>query len=325
MKMKTLILTSQDVKKVIKMEQVIEAMEECFREHGLGKTIMPAKVYINLPQYAGDFRAMPSYIKDVAGVKWVNVHLNNREKNLPTVMAVYIYSDPTTGFPLAIMDGTLITSYRTGAGAAVASKYLARGDSKTLGLVGCGVQAYTQLLAISKLFQLEEVKIYDISSKAMDEFAERNKDFNISKTSLKNAVACDIVSTTTPSRSPIVKRAWIKKGTHINAIGADAPGKEELDPKILLDAKVVVDDYEQAWHSGEINVPASKKILTRKDIYASLGEIVAGIKKGRIGKEITVFDSTGLAIQDAVTARTIYTAAKQMNLGMEVDLIGEGT
>lgn len=321
--MKTLILTSQDVKKVIKMDLVINAVEEAFKEHGLGKTIMPPKIYISLPQYEGDFRAMPSYAKDAAGVKWVNVHLNNREKNLPTVMAVYIYSDPKTGFPVAIMDGTLITSYRTGASAAVASKYLARKESKTFGLVGCGAQAHTQLLAISKIFKLEEVKIYDISSRALDEFAEKNKNFNITKSSLKSAVSSDIVSTTTPAREPIVKRAWIKKSTHINAIGADAPGKEELDPKILLDAKVVVDDYEQALHSGEINVPVSQKIFARKNIHASLGEIIAGNKKGREGKEITVFDSTGLAIQDVVTAKAVYESAKKENIGTEIELIGE--
>lgn len=321
--MKTLILTSQDVKKVIKMDQVIESVEECFREQGMGRTIMPPKIYISLPQYEGDFRAMPSYAVNAAGVKWVNVHLNNRAKNLPTVMAVYIYSDPATGFPIAIMDGTLITSYRTGAAAAIASKYLARRESSTLGLAGCGVQAYTQLMAISKVFQLEEVKIYDISTRAIDEFAERNRNFNISKASLKSAVASDIVSTTTPVRAPIVRRAWIRKGTHINAIGADAPGKEELDPNILLDARVVVDDYEQALHSGEINVPVSKKIFTRKNIYASLGEIIAGLKKGREGKEITVFDSTGLAIQDVVTAKAVYEAARKEKIGFEIDLIGE--
>ncbi len=321
--MKTLILTSQDVKKVIKMDLVINAVEEAFKEHGLGRTLMPPKLYISLPQYEGDFRAMPSYAKDAAGVKWVNVHLKNREKNLPTVMAVYIYSDPVTGFPIAIMDGTLITSYRTGAAAAVASKYLARKESRILGIIGCGAQAQTQLTAISNIYPLEEVRIYDISSKAKDEFAEKNKNFNIVKTSLKNAVASDIVSTVTPAKEPIVKRAWIRKGTHINAIGADAPGKEELDPKILLDARVVVDDYEQALHSGEINVPVSQKIFTRRNIHASLGEIVAGIKKGREGKEISVFDSTGLAIQDVVTARAVYEAAKGESIGIEIDLIGE--
>ena len=126
----------------------------------------------------------------------------------------------------------------------------------------------------------------------------------------------DIVVTTTPSRKPIVQPQWIKDGTHINAIGADAPGKEELDPTILKRSKVVVDDVEQASHSGEINVPIAKGLFKLKDIYATLGEIIAGKKKGRASpREVTVFDSTGLAIQDTAVASLIYKAAVKKKLG----------
>ena len=320
--MKTLILTSDDIRRIIDMDMVIEAVEEAFEEYGKGRTIMPAKIYLPLEQYQGDFRAMPAFVGGSAGLKWVNVHPRNRIKTgLPTVMAVIIYSDPETGFPLAIMDGTIITNYRTGAAGAVASKYLARKESRSLGLVGCGAQAQTQLEAISKFFDLGIVRIFSPSQDCMNAFVAKNKEFYPEKTSLEEAVNSDIVCTTTPVKNSIVNREWIKEGTHINAIGADAKGKEELDPAILLIAKVVVDDIAQASHSGEIHVPIAKGIYRKENVYAALGEIVAGTKPGREGDEITVFDSTGLAIQDVATAEVIVEEAKRLGVGSEIDLV----
>lgn len=320
---KTLFLTSKDIKKIIDMDMVIQAVENAFRQHGRGKTIMPPKIYLYLDKHKGDFRAMPAYVNKSAGVKWVNVHPNNpTEKNLPTVMATIIYSDPDTGFPLAIMDGTVITNYRTGAAGAVASKYLARKDSKSLGLIGCGAQAQTQVEAISRIFALDEVCVYSKRESSVDKFINKNSHYKARKASLKEAASCDIVCTTTPVRKPIVSRSLIKEGTHINAIGADAAGKEELDPLILKEAKVVVDDIHQAVHSGEINVPITKGLFKPEDVCATLGEVVVGLKKVRTGNEITIFDSTGLAIQDVSTAKVIYEQAKQLGIGTELDMIG---
>lgn len=136
------------------------------------------------------------------------------------------------------------------------------------------------------------------------------------------AKGADIIVTTTVSRKPIVKAQWLKKGTHINAIGADAKGKEELDPDILKDARVIVDCWEQASHSGEINVPFKKGLISKKDIYADIGEIVTGKKKGRTNKDqITVFDSTGLAIQDVAIADLIYKLAIKNKKGRWVRLV----
>jgi alanine dehydrogenase len=132
----------------------------------------------------------------------------------------------------------------------------------------------------------------------------------------------DIVVTITPSRQPVVSDDWIEPGTHINCIGADAPGKEELDPVILTRSKMVVDDWEQASHSGEINVPLAKGIITRKDIWGNIGEVVAGLKEGRTSSdEITVFTSTGLAVQDAVTAELAYKKALERNIGRYVEIV----
>lgn len=321
--MKTLVLSSGDVKSILSMDIVIPAVEEAFKAHGRREVIMPPKVYIPLEQYNGDFRAMPSFLMGSAGVKWVNAHPQNPKRhNLPAVLAILILSDPKTALPLAIMDATQITNFRTGAAGAIASKYLAKKDSSLLGLIGCGVQAQTQLLAISKVFNLKEVLIFDISKNAMDNFTKNNPDLPIKKVSLREACSADIVCTTTPSREPVVKREWIKRATHINAIGADGPGKQELDPIILKDAKIVLDDFAQGCHSGEVNVPLSKGLLKKEEIYATLGEIVAGIKKGREADEITIFDSTGLAIQDIAVARVIYEEAKRRGVGQEIDMVG---
>ena len=325
--MKILLIPRKDVEGILSMKEVMDAVENAFRYKALGKVQMPPKLYVMFPK--GDFRTMPCYIPDLGfgGVKIVNVHPENPAKyNLPTIMALIILIEPETGKPLAIMDGTWITNMRTGAAGGVAAMYLARKDSKVIGMVGAGTQARAQLLALNEVFDIDEVKVY---SRRLEDCERFKKDMaylglNISiKGRVEDAVrGCDILVTTTPVTQPIVENEWVDEGMHINAIGADAPLKEELDPRILKRAKIVVDDVEQAIHSGEINVPISKGIISRDDIYAELGEIVAGKKAGRVSdSEITIFDSTGLAIQDLATATLIYKKAKEACLGSEVELL----
>jgi alanine dehydrogenase len=211
------------------------------------------------------------------------------------------------------MDGTYITQMRTGAAGGIAAKYLSREDSKAAGFIGAGVQAESQLEALLITRPgISRIAAYDINETNVKRFADEARTkygFKVEKTtSVKEAVeATDIVVTTTPVRTPIVKAEHIRKGTHINAIGADAPGKQELETKILETARIVIDNWEQASHGGEINVALSKGIISRGNIYADLGEIVTGKKPGRESSEqITVFDSTGLAIQDIAAASYIY-------------------
>jgi alanine dehydrogenase len=327
-KNKTLVLDRNSVARLIDVKKAIGAVEGAFMEYGRGRVQMPPKIYIHLKKYDGDFRAMPAYIEklDRCTLKWVNVHPRNSISGLPTVMAVIILSDPRNGLPLCIMDGTLATNLRTGAAGAVAAKYLARKDPRMIGMVGCGAQAKAQLQALGSLFDIPMIKVWSRGGICVKEFIKAMKrpgcDIYESM-SIKECVRdCDIIVTTTPSRKPLVKSAWIKKGAHINAIGADAKGKEELDPEILKNAKVVVDSWAQASHSGEINVPLIGGLISKNDIYAELGDIVAGKKKGRTSpEEITVFDSTGLAIQDAAVADLIYRAAIRKKLGRWIALI----
>jgi ornithine cyclodeaminase/alanine dehydrogenase-like protein (mu-crystallin family) len=175
---------------------------------------------------------------------------------------------------------------------------------------------------VTTFFSFTKVKIWSPVEEQIDDLAAEFPELPIERAAVEEAAACDIVSTTTPVRAFIIERGWVGAGAHINAIGADAPGKQELDPQILKDAKVVVDDVAQARHSGEINIALSGGLFLESDIYATLGEIVVGAKKGREADEITVFDSTGLAIQDIATARMLFEVAKREGIGYDFDMPG---
>ncbi len=327
--MKTLLLNSEDVHENADMTEVVPAIEDAFAAYEHGNAQMPAKSYIDLPEYDGDFRSMPAYMDagdwDAAGVKWVNVHPENEERfGLPTVMGTMIYSDPENAFPLALLDGTELTMKRTGAAAAVATDHLAVEDATSLGIIGAGAQSYTQLQAISAVRDIHEVVVSDLDEEAVADFIDAfEDDFDVRAGTPDEAAACDVLSTVTPVRDPIVSRDAVGDHTHVNAMGADAEGKHELADEVLLDAKLVIDDHDQTTHSGEINVPWSEGVLTDEDIYAALGEIVVGDREGRTDDDgLTVFDSTGLAIQDVAAAHVVYEHADERDNGYEFDLLG---
>jgi alanine dehydrogenase len=325
-----LLLTWREIDELLNIDEIIQGVERAFHEKGMKKVQMPPKIYLNFDAYWGDLRTMPAYLEtlDIAGVKIVNSHSRNKKIGLPSVMAIIEMIDTQTGRPLAIMDGTKITSFRTGAASAVATKYLARKDSRILGMIGAGTQAYTQAMAISRIMHIEGVRIFDIDTIASNKLATYiiekgiSNQASVMETSKEVVEESDVLVTTTPSRSPIVFIDWLKQGTHINAIGADAPGKRELDLEILKKGKIVVDDLEQTAHSGEINFPISNGMLMMEDVYAELGEIVIGNKKGRENEsEITIFDSTGLAILDVMIGHLIYKKALAMNIGTPIKLL----
>jgi len=318
--MSTLLLTRSQVESLLDMKQVIAAVEDAFAALAEGRTAMPPKAYVVLEE--GDFRAMPSTLPGAAGLKWVNVHPGNKDRGLPTVMAVMIYNDPQTGYPLAVMDATAITASRTGAASAIASKYLARPDSRSLGIIGAGSQAYTQIEAHMALLKMEEVRVFDLSPAAVDALIEKLPQYPLQSCSLAETAASDIVCTLTTTRTPFLRKEWIKPGAHINAVGADAAGKQELETPVLKAAVVVVDDIVQAEKAGEINVPVSRGEYSPNEVYATLGEIITGRKKGRADdKAITVFDSTGIAIEDLAVARLVYEKARAGGGYKSIDFI----
>ena len=323
----TLLLKQSEIKELINMKEVVESVETAFKAYAERDVQMPAKEYLFF--HEGDLRIMPCYVRssEEAGVKCVNVHPKNPlEHQLPTVMAVIELVDPATGFPMAVMDGTLITDLRTGAAAGVATKYLARPDSETLGIIGAGKQACTQLMALNEVMDITKAKVFCRTCSTRTNFAKTASklygfDVEAVETAQEAVKNVDVIVTTTPSRKPLISADWISPGTHINAMGADAPSKQELETRLLLKSRIVIDSWDQASHSGEINVPVSQGVIKQKDIHAKLGDVVIGKETGREGDEITIFDSTGLAVQDVVTAGLIYRRAREQGIGMDFDFI----
>lgn len=323
------VFREKDIDRLLPVAEAVGVVEKAFRSYAKGKMRMPPKVYLDLPEFSGDFRAMPAYSSSakMASLKWVNSHDHNRKHKLPAVMATLLLNDAKTGLPLALFDGTSLTRIRTGAAGGVAAKFLARKDAKRAAFVGAGIQAVYQALALLSVRPgIQELSIYDPSKSAMADFKKQiSSVFNGNIQEFRNAQLCvtgaDMITTTTPSKRPILLPEWISPGCHINAIGADAPEKQELDPAILRRAKIIVDDVHQASHSGEINVALRTRRIQKARIGGTLGQVILGEKPGRTDQhEITVFDSTGLAIQDLACAIYVYERFDQRISGQDIEL-----
>jgi ornithine cyclodeaminase/alanine dehydrogenase len=319
-----LVLTRRDVDRLADPGEILTTIEAAFEAHGKGQVRMPPKLYLDLPEFQGDLRAMPAFVNGAAGVKWVNSHpLNPSRHKLPTVMAVMIYNDPATGRPLAIMDGTTITKLRTAAASVVASKHLAPEGAKTLGIIGCGAQAMPHIAFFRRIFDFEYIYLYDRELSAAEHIAGAVGRIAVPVGSAREAAAADIICTLTPGHTIVLRDEWVGPGRHINAVGADALGKQELEPSLLKRARVFVDDIEQGTHCGEVSTPIAHGLFRQEDLAGSIGQVVAGLIPGRTTPgEITVFDSTGLAIEDVATARYLYDKAVASRQGTNIDLLG---
>jgi len=321
----TLYLTQDEVKSILDMKSTLEAVENGFREMGNENIEMPARVYLHFDK--GVLIAMPAYMPglDAAGTKLVTVHPGNKQAyGLPAVNARIVLNSPENGLPLAIMDGTYVTALRTGAAGATGIKYLSREDSKEVGLCGLGVQGRSQLMGLMEVRPgVEKIKIYDIIPEAKKAFVDEMNEYSgvkfVPVDSAKEAVeGSDIVITCTPSPEPFIDGAWLKKGCHVSAIGADTGAKRELMTSVIERCdKLVVDFIPQAFVTGDFRIPKEEGVITEEDIYAELGQIVAGKKEGRTSPdEVTLFKATGLAIQDVGTAHKVYQLAKEKGIGI---------
>ncbi len=314
-----LILSRSDLEKVLNMRDVIDSVETAFRGLALGEVLMPMPYIIDVPKHNGVWGVKSALIntQDVVGVKLSSGYFENPVKyNLPSITGVVVIADSKHGIPLAVMDASVITAYRTGAVAGVAARYLARRDSKTAAVFGAGVQGRTQLMALAEVLKLTEARVYDIIPAAAEKFSKEMggrlgidvKPVKSVEEALKGA---DVVSTATPSKTPYIKLAWLERGTHVTTVGSDHKGKQELETSVYDVAKVVVDKRE---------VALEKEYLRAELIHAELGEVVAGIKPGRVNSdELTVMDSSGLGIQDAAAGLAAYQLAKKKNLGTWVE------
>jgi alanine dehydrogenase len=327
---KTLILSRTDMMGLVTPAEYVACVEQAYRMHGERRFYMDPKGHIVLDKYPGEWEAMPSYIEEpeAAACKWVSIREQNRDRfDLPTVFSILIYTDPETGFPLAICDGSYHTVMRTGAAAAVSAKWLARPDSKVLAIVGAGHMAEGTLETCNEVFEWDEVRVWSRSSATLDAFAEKYRarySFRLTPlVDLEQTVrGADVVVTVTPARAPIVMDAWVGEGTHVAAVGADKSGDQELDPPIVQRARIFVDDIRQCRTDGEINVPLARGLISEDQIAGEIGEVITGKKPGRASdSEVTLFDSTGIALQDSATVPLEFERAVAAGVGVEKKMI----
>jgi len=316
-----LVLSKKDLEQVMTMRETIDAVEGAFKGLALGEVVMPMPYIIDVSKHKGVWGVKSALInnQDVVGVKLSSGYFENPAKyNLPSITGVVVVADSRLGIPLAVMDASLITAYRTGAVAGVAARHLARKGSEVAAIFGAGAQGRTQLMALNDVLKLKEARVYDVVSEASSRFAaEMGRRLGL-ETKVAQSVQealhdADVVSTATPSKEPYIKLDWISPGTHITTVGSDHKGKQELETRVYGKAKVVVDKRE---------VALEKDYLRPDQIHAELGEVVAGLKPGRTSdSELTVMDSSGLGIQDVAAGLAAYQLAKKKSLGTWVEFL----
>jgi alanine dehydrogenase len=291
------LFSARHVYEAVSPEQALEAVRRAFVAHAKGEWSMPPKVYV--PAYpAGDFRAMPALGAGHALLKWVTSFPGNPERGLPTVTGLVLLSSAEDGRLVAVLNGGAVTALRTGAAAVLAAETLGRRDAKTAAVIGTGVNG--RATARTFLASGRSVVLHDTdhtrAEKAADELGADVAE------SAEEALACDIVATVTPAREPLYPEDSLQPGQHVSLMGADGPGKAEIASAELARARVFCDDWEQASHNGDLAHAIEAGSIQRAAV-TQLGDVLAGGAEGRRSQdEITVFDSTGLAIQDLAIA-----------------------
>ena len=297
------VLDEQAVLAAVSPAEAIERVREAFVRHHAGEWAMPAKVYLPSPPH-GDFRAMPARGGGLALLKWVTSFPSNPERGLPTVTGVICLSDADTGEPLMLLDARSVTALRTGAAAAVASRALAREGASSVGLVGCGLHGVWTARCLAAAGYTQGVA-YDPDAAAARRVAG---EVGWGTGELPDALACDVVCCVTPGAEAVIEAGDLRPGLHLNMLGADGPGKAEATPAAVASCALFCDEWEQAAHGGELTGAVEAGLVTREQV-TDLGAVLAGEAPGRPGPDaVTLFDSTGLAIQDLAIAAAAYRA-----------------
>lgn len=293
-------LDEQEVRQLLRMEEVIDAMELALSAFSAGTVVQPVRTMLHVAEHQGLFGLMPAYTGEVLGAKLVTFYPRNNQ--VPTHNAVIQLFRPETGEPQVTMDGRLITEVRTAAVSAVATKYLARQATPTLAILGSGVQARSHLEALRLVRAFNDVRVW--SPRNADAFA---REFGIIATSsAEEAVrGADVIVTATSSPAPVLFGEWLSPGAHVNAVGATRADWRELDDEVLSRARLYVDSLEAAEvESGDIIAAGAERVV------GEIGQVVAGTKPGRHSvEEITLFKSLGLAVEDVITAELVYRKA----------------
>ncbi|TMP98295.1 MAG: ornithine cyclodeaminase family protein [Verrucomicrobia bacterium] len=290
-----LFLDEEQVRRHLRMEELIPAMEKALVDFSAGKVIQPVRSVITVDPPGGFLGLMPALAEGL-GVKFVTFYPSNTERDIPTHMATIFLVDPETGTPLSVMDGRLITEMRTAAVSALATKLLTSPDSRVLAILGSGVQARSHVEALRLVRNFEQIRVWSRTPAHAERFAE---EIDAKAMPAQAAVRdADVVVTVTSSKTPVLKGSWLKSGCHVNAVGACRPDWRELDDEAMANV-VFVDSRQGAMkESGDV-------ILSGAKIYAELGEALAGKVPAR-ANETTVFKSLGMAVEDIAAALLVY-------------------
>jgi alanine dehydrogenase len=326
----TLILSRAEVLDLLSLPECIDAVEQAFRLHAEGRTLGPG--VLSVPAAGGGFHIKAAGLMGersyFAAKTNANFSQNPRRWGLPTIQGMIVLADAANGTPLAVIESGSVTALRTGAATAVAAKFLARPDARTATIVGCGVQGEIQLAAITTVLPLQRVMLFDIDHTRAESLAARAARKNaVRLEAIKDLQAAlrgsDVCVTCTTSHRAFIQRDDVVPGTFIAAVGADNPEKQELDPALLASATLVVDVLQQCAEIGELHHALAANLLRRDQVHAELAEVVAGRRPGRTREdEITIFDSSGTALQDVAAAVAVYEKARATGRGTGVNLEG---
>jgi alanine dehydrogenase len=324
----TLVLTRRDVRELLGLDECIAAVESAFRLHAEGKSLAPGVLAV--PARDGGFHIKAAGLelgrRYFAAKTNANFPSNPSRHGLPAIQGVIVLCDADDGQPLAVMDSIEVTIRRTAAATAVAAKWLARKDSATATVCGCGSQGREQLRALSRVLPLARAHAYDTDFAVARAYArELSDELGIEVAPTRDLAAAvgdsDVCVTCTPSRAAFLKREHVRPGTFVAAVGADSPDKQELEPRLLAEAVLVVDVLEQCVSIGELHHALDAGMLTRESVHAELAEVVTGRRPGRQSdRDITIFDSTGTALQDVAAAVVVYEKAVATGKGVRLSL-----
>lgn len=325
----TCILSHSDITSVLDFDLAIDAVERVMRAHGLNNVIEPNLLHADVPR--GEFHIKTGGVLHegnggIFGLKVNGGFFGNAESGLPNIVGVIYLADAETGCPLAILDSVEISRVRTGAATAVAARHLARPDSRILTVVGTGIQARTQIEALRHVLPIERVQLVGRTPDRTRQQATALEETLglpvIAYSSVPQALAgADVLVTCTPARGPLVSLDDIHPGLFIAAVGADSPGKQELTAELTAHCKVVADIQRQCVEVGELQHPIRQGLMSANDIDAELGDVLCGRRAGRTTEsEVTLYDSTGTALQDVAVGFDVFTAAKELGLGRTVPL-----
>lgn len=330
--MKLKILTRDEVAQAVSMAEAIETVKKAFIQLSTGKAEVPLRIQIPVEKQKGTTLFMPAYLTDseAMGAKIVSVFPGNQDKGLPTIHAVVIVVDAKTGQPLAVMDGTYLTALRTGAASGVATDLLSRKNARVAAIFGAGTQARTQLEAICTVRKIKKVWVYDVKPKIARDYVEEMKtrgkpipsDVSEARTPDQAVRDADIICTATTSFRPVFYDAELKTGVHINGIGSYTPDMQEIPARTVVRSKVVVDSRQASLaEAGDLIISIEGGLISEKHIHGEIGEVAAGKVPGRESEgETTFFKSVGLAVQDVAVAELVLRRAKEMGLGLDVDI-----